>query len=170
MSHPLHGAGALRRDGRGASPVLAVVLLVGVTVVCAAAVGSLLFGQAGAVADPAPRASLSLSATADRVSLVHEGGDSLDATRLRLRVAVNGTPLAHQPPVPFFSARGFRPGPSGPFNSASDPGWTAGETASFRVAGTNEPTLRPGASVTVEVFRGESPVASLSAEVEARSE
>lgn len=160
MSHPLH------RVDRGASPVVAVVLLVGVTVVCAAAVGSLLFGQAGAITEPAPRASLSLSVTDDRISLVHEGGDALDASQLRLRVGVNGTPLTHQPPVPFFSAQGFVPGPSGPFNSASDPTWTAGEVASFEVAGTNGPALEPGDEVTVEVYRGESMVASLSAAVE----
>lgn len=151
---------------RGASPVVAVVLLVGVTVVCAAGIGTVLFGQAAAVGDPAPRASLSLSVTADRVALVHEGGDALDVSELRFRVAVDDERLAHQPPLPFFSARGFRPGPTGPFNSASDPTWTAGEVAAFQVAGTNRPTLDPGDEVTVEVYRGETPVVSLSAEVE----
>lgn len=158
-----------RRTDRGASPVVAVVLLVGVTVVGAAAVGSLVFGQAAAVADPAPHAALSLSATGDRIALVHEGGEALDATTLRLRVTVNGTPLARQPPVPFFSADGFAPGPTGPFNSASDPTWTAGEVASFEVAGTNRPTLRPGVPVRVELFDGERRVASLSTEVAAEN-
>lgn len=156
---------AIQHADRGASPVVAAILLVGVTVVVAAGVGTVLLGQAAALDDPAPRASLSLSAAGDRVSLVHETGDALDVRDLRLRVAVNGTALARQPPVPFFSARGFRPGPTGPFNSASDPAWTAGETASFRVADTNRPTLRPGARVTVEVYDGDVLVASLSTEV-----
>lgn len=156
---------SVRRADRGATPVVAAVLLVGVTVVVAAGVGTALLAQAAAVGDPAPRASLSLSAAGDRVAIVHEAGDALDVRDLRLRVAVNGTALSHQPPVPFFSARGFASGPTGPFNSASDPAWTAGESASFRVAGTNRPTLRPGARVTVEVYDGDAPVASLSTEV-----
>lgn len=158
---------SFQRSGRGSSPVVAVVLLVGVTVVCAAGVGTVLFGQAAAVADPPPRASLSLTVSDDRIALVHEGGDTLDATELRLRITVDGTPLTRQPPVPFFSARGFEPGPTGPFNSASDPAWTAGEVASVEVAGTNQPTLTPGSEVTVELFRGDSSVASLSTVAEA---
>lgn len=156
---------APHRSDRGVSPVVAVVLLVGVTVVVAAAVGTALLGQAAALGDPAPRASLSITASGDRISVVHESGDALDVRDLRLRISVNGTPLTHQPPVPFFSARGFEPGPTGPFNSASDPAWTAGEVASVRVAETNQPTIRPGAPVTVDLYDGDALVTSLSTEV-----
>jgi flagellin-like protein len=158
---------SLREADRGASPVVAVVLLVGVTVVCAASVGGLLFGQAAALGEPPPQVALSLSVTDDRISISHRTGESLDASKLRLHVVVNGTPLAHQPPVPFFSARGFAPGPTGPFNSASDPEWNVGEVASFEVAGTNRPALGVGETVTVEVSQGETLVASLEATVEA---
>lgn len=82
---------------------------------------------------------------------------------LAVRISVDGESLAHQPPVPFFSASGFRPGPTGPFNAAADPRWTVGETATLKLAGTNDPTIEPGATVTVRVFDGDTPVAALEA-------
>jgi len=137
---------------RASAPVVGVALLVVLAVGLAGAVAAGL----GAVAppEPPPRAALELSvdADADRVALTHLGGDALDVRRLRLRVAVDGTPLSHQPPVPFFAARGFRAGPTGPFNTAADPRWTTGETASLRLASTNAPAIAPGARVRVELF------------------
>jgi hypothetical protein len=73
---------------------------------------------------------------------------------MEVHVAVNGTRLAHQPPVPFFAATGFEPGPTGPFNSASDPEWGVGEVGTLTVAGTNGPAIRPGATVRVTVVSG----------------
>jgi FlaG/FlaF family flagellin (archaellin) len=130
--------------------VVAVVLLVALSVALAGAVVVL---APAAPVGPPPRAALQLSVDAgsDRVALTHVGGDVLDAETLSLRVTVDGTPLVHQPPVPFFAARGFHPGPTGPFNSGADPRWTPGETASFEVASTNAPTIEPGARVRVTV-------------------
>ena len=144
--------GPPRVSRRATAPVVAVALLVLVTVALA---GTVLAGL-GAVTppDPPPQAALRLSvdAGADRVALTHRSGDPLDARRLRVHVAVNGTPLDHQPPGPFFAARGFRAGPGGPFNRAADPAWTPGETASFRLASTNDPAIGPGARVDVELY------------------
>lgn len=139
-------------SSRATTPVVAVALLVLVTVGLAGVVVAGL--GAVAPAEPAPRAALELSvdAGADRVALTHRGGDALDARELRLHLAVDGTPLSHQPPVPFFSTRGFRAGPTGPFNSAADPRWTPGETASLRLASTNAPALTAGARVRAEVY------------------
>ncbi|WP_101295282.1 type IV pilin [Halegenticoccus soli] len=137
--------------------LLAATILLGAAV-CAATLETVPEG-------PQPSAALSLSASESRLSLVHRGGDALDVRTLRLRVRVDGVLLARQPPVPFFSARGFVSGPTGPFNAASDPTWTAGETATLRVAGTNDPPIRPGARVTVRIYRGDRPLAALSATV-----
>ncbi|MFB6221404.1 MAG: type IV pilin [Halolamina sp.] len=167
VEHDTDSGLSLRTADRGASPVFAAVLLVALTVAAAALVGALAFGQAAALDGPAPRASFSLDATGDRVSLVHEGGDAVAVGPLRVEVAVDGTPLSHQPPVPFFAARGFRGGPTGPFNPSDDGAWTAGETASFRVAGTNAPALEPGTVLTVDLFHGETKIASLRTEVRA---
>jgi len=150
---------------RGVSPVLAVVLLVGLTVCVAAVLGTVAFGQAAAVDGPPPRATFSIDAAGDRVTIVHEGGDPVAVGPLRVEVAVDGEPLAHQPPVPFFAATGFEGGPTGPFNPSSSGTWTAGERASFSVAGTNEPTLEPGATLTVGLYHGEAHIGSLTTEV-----
>jgi len=150
---------------RAVSPALGAVLLVGVTVLTAAVVGVALFGQAAALSGPPPTATFDVDAEGDRISLDHAGGDAVDVRALRIEVAVDGEPLAHQPPVPFFAAEGFHGGPSGPLNPETDAEWTVGETASFRVAGTNAPALEPGARLTVELFHGEQRFASLSTRV-----
>lgn len=148
------------------SPVLASVLLVGITVVGAGVFGTLAFGQVAALDDPAPQAAFSLSATGDRISLVHERGDAVAVGPLRVEVTVDGEPLSHQPPVPFFAAKGFHGGPSGPFNPSESGEWTAGETASLQVAGTNSPGLEPDAELRVGLFHGETRIASLTTQVQ----
>jgi FlaG/FlaF family flagellin (archaellin) len=141
-------------SARATAPVVAVAVLVALSVVLAGAVAAGLGGLAPP--EPPPQAALDLSvdADADRLAVTHLGGDSLDARRLRVTVAVDGTPLDHQPPVPFFAATGFRAGPTGPFNSGADPRWTPGETASLRLASTNDPLLSTGARVRVAVYAG----------------
>lgn len=118
-----------------------------------------------ALPDPAPRAALALRADAatDGLRLTHRGGDPLDARTFALRVRVEGRPLRHQPPTPFFAARGFRSGPTGPLNVADDPRWTAGERARLRLAATNAPLLDPGDRVTVTILVDGTRVARASA-------
>jgi FlaG/FlaF family flagellin (archaellin) len=142
---------------------VAGVLLLAITVVLA---GGVVTAAIDAPAEPAPTTSLALSATDDRVTVTHRGGDALDASALDVRVRVDGEPLARQPPVPFFSAAGFRPGPTGAFNAATDGDWRVGGSASFRVAGTNDPTLEPGRTVAVDVSVDGRPVATLEAVVQ----
>lgn len=158
-------------DSTRATATVAVALLLALAVVAAGSVGAVLVDRAASTAEsssPAPAVALSLSVEGDRLVLAHEGGEVLDARRLRVVVRVDGTALAHQPPVPFFSATGFEPGPTGPFNVAADPGWTAGESAGFAVAGTNDPSLDAGSRVTVSLHRDGTPVATLTATARAR--
>lgn len=147
---------------RATSPVVAVVLLAMVTVVAAAGVG---LGLATSPADPVPVAELRLSvdAGADALTLRHAGGDTIDVDDLAVAVRVDGHPLAHQPPVPFFAARGFRSGPTGPFNGAHDPSWRAGQRATLRLASTNDPLIDPGDRVTVTLATERGVVATLTA-------
>lgn len=143
---------------RAVSPVVGTVALVAVVVVLAAAVGTAALGVA--TPEPAPTASVGVVATDDgRVTLTHRGGATLSAAALRVRIAVDGEPLAHQPPVPFVGAPGYRGAPTGPFNAASDGTWTAGERATVRVAGTNAPALTAGARLTVRLWSDGGPVA-----------
>ncbi|WP_418281367.1 type IV pilin [Halorubrum sp. DTA98] len=132
---------------RGTAPI-GVVLLVAIAVVLAAGLAA---ATLDAPAEPAPTASLSLSVEGDRIELRHRAGDPIHIEEATIHVRVDDEPLDRQPPVPFFSAAGFRPGPTGPFNAASDDVWKPGEAASFAVAGTNDPTLEPGRTVEVRL-------------------
>jgi len=151
---------------RASAPVIGVVVLLLVGIVLggvvaagaeavATATGDVTTGSdAGDTARPGPVA-LSLHLHGDTVALTHEAGAPLRLARVRLVVEINGEPLAHQPPVPFFAASGFGGGPTGPFNVASDGVWSVGETGSFRIAGTNGPQLEPGRTVSVTIYVGE---------------
>jgi len=131
-----------RAVATGQSLGLLLAVVVGVAVVAV--------GLEAAPATPAV-AGATLAVDGDRLTITHRAGEPLDVRRLDVIVRVDGTPLRHQPPVPFFSARGFRSGPTGPFNPAAEPTWEVGERASVRVATTNHPSLVAGARVTVEL-------------------
>jgi FlaG/FlaF family flagellin (archaellin) len=149
---------------RALTPVLGIALLTLVTVLAAAAVGAGLSGI-GPAGETPPRVSLSASANAsvDRITLAHTGGDVVSVSRLRVRITVDGQRLTHQPPVPFFAATGFESGPTGPFNTAADGQWAAGERATLTLASTNSPQLTPGATVRVDVYRGGHRIATATA-------
>lgn len=136
---------------RAVSPVVGIVCLLAVTVLLATAVGV----ATTQITSPSSTTVATFEATAESdgtVTIVHRGGDSIDVAALELRVRIGGEPLERQPPVPFFSARGFESGPTGPFNSAMAGQWRAGEPASFRIAETNAPTPSAGDTVTIRVL------------------
>lgn len=139
---------------RATSPVVGVALLVALTVMAGAAVGT----AAIALEPPAeqPIASFSLTVDADTGSLTlhHRGGDTVDVATLDLLVSVEDQLLETQPPVPFFAAEGFRSGPTGPFNRGADPSWTAGERGTIRLASTNAPLPGTGDRVSVRLLHG----------------
>lgn len=144
--------GRTRRGDRGIAPI-GLVLLVAVAVVLTAAVATMALGMTTALSDGStPTAAVDVTADGDRLTLTHRSGDRIDVRELDVRIRVDGDPLANQPPVPFFSATGFKPGPTGPFNAASDDEWMAGESASLTVAATNDPTFRPGRTVEVRLI------------------
>ncbi|PSP15568.1 type IV pilin [Halobacteriales archaeon QH_10_67_13] len=147
---------------RAASPVVGTVLLVGVVVALSVAAGAAVTATDRPTTTP-PAASLALAvdATADRIAITHEGGEALAVSEIDLTVAVDGRPLAEQPPVPFFAARGFRSGPTGAFNVAGSTTLRVGEMASLRVAGTNNPEIVPGSRVTVTVATDQAVIAEL---------
>lgn len=148
---------------RSLSPVLGVVLLLILTVALAGTVGSVALGTDVPSEPTTAVIDLRVDADANRLTFVHRGGDALDVTALRVRITVDGRALDDQPPVPFFSAAGFQPGPTGPFNSAANSEWTAGERASLRIAETNDPLVSPGASVSVTLSVDETVVAEVTA-------
>jgi len=138
---------------RAVAPVVGVALLLAITVLAASAVGTAVLVLETPDEPTSAAVSLSADAEADRLRFTHRGGDTLNVSRLSLSITVDGTPLAEQPPVPFFAATGFVSGPTGPFNSGGDTTWRAGETAGFRLASTNSPTIDEGDQVTARIAR-----------------
>lgn len=146
---------------RAISPVIGTLLIASITVVLAAilvtTVGTAAIGgpmSTTGAGDTASFTRISADASADgEVRLTHEGGDSIDVRDVRVKLSIAGTPLDYQPPVPFFSTRGFEPGPTGPFNSAATPEWSAGQTTSVTISETNAPDPEPGAELTIELYR-----------------
>lgn len=145
---------------RALSPVVGTVTLIAVVVIAATAVGALVTVETPATS-PVAQFSVTADAGTDRIALTHEGGDAVAVSDLSVTISVDGRPLAHQPPVPFFAARGFESGPTGPFNSASDDDWSAGERATVSLASTNSPRLAPGASVEVRLSTDRGVVAAV---------
>jgi len=148
-------------DDRAVSPVVGVVLVVALTVLLAATVGTMALGTESPARGTTVRLSASADASSDTVSLTHEGGDAIDVSTLDVAITIDGTALDHQPPVPFFAATGFVSGPTGPFNSATTDAWTAGEAATLELATTNDPLIADGATVTVTLSKGNSVLARL---------
>lgn len=138
---------------RAFAPVAAVLLLA-VTVVAAA--GVLALAPAAAADPPAPRGVDAEATAGGAVELTLVAGPAIDPGSLSIRVRVDGDPLAHQPPVPFFAATGFHGGPTGALNAASNADWRVGDTVSFSIAETNQPVPSTGDTVEVTlVVRGQ---------------
>ncbi|AKJ39190.1 type IV pilin [Methanosarcina barkeri] len=80
-----------RKDDKAVSPVIGVILMVAITVILAAAIGSSVFSK-GAV-ESAPQANFDIKAAGDEaVKIEHLGGDSVNfATRTTVKAYVNDT-------------------------------------------------------------------------------
>ncbi len=144
---------------RAITPAVGVVLLVGIAVGLGVVLTVTLSSVGVDVTPSFTVLSASADATTDKIILRHTGGPPVDVREIDVRVSVDGEPLERQPPVPYFAAAGFVGAPTGPFNQAADPVWEPDERVSFRIAGTNTPTLHRGDQVTVALYRGEMRVA-----------
>lgn len=83
----------LPADDRGVTPLVAIVLIIAVTLILVSLVGSSLTSFGEDATDAAPQASLSvtLSVTADDVTLAHDGGDDLLAETTRVVITIDGS-------------------------------------------------------------------------------
>ncbi|WP_408956945.1 type IV pilin N-terminal domain-containing protein [Natrinema sp. 74] len=149
---PKHDRQPSRPTGtRAVSPIVGVLVLLALTVCLAVVVA---IGVSGISLESAgPTATFELAADGNRstIAINHVAGDSIDVESLSVTIAVNGTELSRQPPVPFVGARGFDGSPGGPFNARADPEWTPGERVGLSIAGTNSPRVSVGDSVTVSL-------------------
>lgn len=70
--------------GDGAvSPVVGVILVVAITVLLASVVSTMVFNVAGETDESVPQASFSFETEAGHVTVVHEGGETIDGDRLK---------------------------------------------------------------------------------------
>ena len=72
-------------EERAVSPVIGVILMVAITVILAAVVGSFVLGLAGDVSETSPNAQVSFEYDSPEVTLIHDGGSSFQADRVELR-------------------------------------------------------------------------------------
>ncbi|AKB73367.1 hypothetical protein MSLAZ_0106 [Methanosarcina lacustris Z-7289] len=124
------------RNDRAVSPVIGVVLMVAITVILAAAIGSSVFGQSPAKSAPQANINAKLTNGAHNITIEHLGGDTIvwDSTIIRFSYE-NGSAVGLN------NTDGIIPNPAGQF--------AVGEIKSFVVA--NSTTL-PAGLPTGEVF------------------
>lgn len=164
---------------RGVSSSVAVVLLVAVTVLVAATVAATAFGFGADLRQPGPVVAESsgrlvadvtggpAGGSDQTVAITHEAGDTLDVSEIEIAVRACGM----QGRLVNLPAQGGDPNPTGEyvegddlfdnsFNSVTGPigedgttvdgRWTAGETATFRIAN-GACSLAPGDRATARV-------------------
>ena len=97
----------LLTEDRAVSPVIGVILMVAITVILAAVIGTFVLGLGESVQQQSPTASFSFDYETNgsdawgndaTISVTHEGGDSIDADRLSINVGgttINGTNSTH---------------------------------------------------------------------------
>ncbi|KAB1185075.1 MULTISPECIES: type IV pilin [Haloferax] len=77
-------------ESRAVSPVIGVILMVAITVILAAVIGTFVLGLGDQVGDTAPQASFSFdyddSVSPSTVTISHESGDAIDASLLKVTV------------------------------------------------------------------------------------
>ena len=80
-------------DERAVSPVIGVILMVAITVILAAVIGTFVLGLGDSV-ESAPQASFNFDydSSNEKVTFTHRGGDTIDTNATELRV--NGTAIS----------------------------------------------------------------------------
>ena len=73
-------------DDSAVSPVIGVILMVAITVILAAVIGSFVLNLGGSLNDSAPQASFGFeyNASGSNVTVTHQSGDSIEAARLNV--------------------------------------------------------------------------------------
>jgi len=83
-------------DDRAVSPVIGVILMVAITVILAAVIGTFVLGLGDQVQSTTPQASFGFETTdtdgdsnAETVTATHETGDTIDASSIQLKIGVD---------------------------------------------------------------------------------
>lgn len=71
-------------DDRAVSPVIGVILMVAITVILAAVIGTFVLGLGEQVSTTAPQASLQMSTDGTNLQISHNGGDALNSSDVKV--------------------------------------------------------------------------------------
>jgi len=130
----------LLTEDRAVSPVIGVILMVAITVILAAVIGTFVLGLGDQVSESAPQASFSFDFNdSEGVNVTHEGGETLEKGNIDIN---SSDGLTQVTPFP-------------------DPTISAGDTASYDDAGAGE-TIRviwtnPAGGATNTIARATAP-------------
>ena len=72
----------LLTEDRAVSPVIGVILMVAITVILAAVIGTFVLGLGDQVSESAPQASFSFDFDGSNVTITHEGGETLESSQI----------------------------------------------------------------------------------------
>ncbi len=80
-------------DDRAVSPVIGVILMVAITVILAAVIGTFVLGLGDQLQATAPQASFGFDTSSDQtqVTITHESGDTIDAANVKISATDNFT-------------------------------------------------------------------------------
>lgn len=89
----------LQSEDRAVSPVIGVILMVAITVILAAVIGTFVLGLGDQVQDTAPTAQISFSQEAadnsgQLVTISHDSGETLDADNIEVQAAAETESVA----------------------------------------------------------------------------
>lgn len=84
---------ALFDDDRAVSPVIGVILMVAITVILAAVIGSFVLGLGNSVQQTSPNANFQFDfdTSTDEATATHTGGDSIPSTQLNITAGTNSS-------------------------------------------------------------------------------
>ncbi|RAW46900.1 hypothetical protein DQW50_00460 [Halorubrum sp. 48-1-W] len=83
-------------DDRAVSPVIGVILMVAITVILAAVIGTFVLGLGDSLGDSQPSAQLSVDAsTSGEVVLEHNGGDQIDLSEFTIVAGDNSEVISN---------------------------------------------------------------------------
>ncbi|MBP2251169.1 flagellin-like protein [Halarchaeum solikamskense] len=79
-------------DDRGVSPVIGVILMVAITVILAAVIGTFVLGLGSNVGNNAPSATFNYdyNDSAENLTITHQGGDALDNSSINVTASGQG--------------------------------------------------------------------------------
>jgi len=82
-------------DDRAVSPVIGVILMVAITVILAAVIGTFVLGLGDSLGDNQPTAQLNadIDYDSENVTIEHSGGDSIESGELRVVVNIDGSEI-----------------------------------------------------------------------------